>query len=400
MCGRRVGKTTFGECEAIDCAVEGWPVGWFAPNYKYLMDVFRETKRMLGGAVLKADTQEKRIELKGGGVIDFWSCDTDDPARGRKYKLAIMDECGIVKNLLTVWQSAIRPTLVDYRGSAWFLGTPKGRREFFQLYSKGESGDPDWASFRLESVDNPIIDPAEIEAARRDLPTAVFDQEMRGIPADDGGNPFDMVAIGDCFKAGESVGHVSPSVFGIDLAKSQDWTVVIGLDDRGRQAVFERWQRVPWSETIRRIVSIVGGCMAVVDSTGVGDPVLEQIQRELPQVEGYHFSAPSKQRLMEGLAVAIQSRGLALQDPTIRNELENFGYEYTKTGVRYSAPEGLHDDCVCALALAVQAKSQFVPVHVVSSVRKVEVPLPADIGGGFNFTGMRQDPNWGWDKRY
>ncbi len=400
MCGRRSGKTTMGECLACEMAVDGYPVGWFAPTFKYMMDAWREIRLMMGDAVVRTDSQERRLEIIGGGCIDFWSMDSTDPARGRKYKRAIIDECGIVRELLECWQSSIRPTLVDLRGDAWFLGTPKGRREFFQLFSKGESGDPDWMSFRLESKDNPIIDPAEIEAARRDLPPAVFDQEMRGIPADDGGNPFGMAAIAKCFEADAGVVAGHAQVYGIDLAKSQDWTVVVGLDAHGREVSLDRWQQVPWSETIRRIVSIVGGTVALVDSTGVGDPVLEQIQREIPQAEGYQFTGPSKQRLMEGLTVAIQSRALSLVNPILRAELENFGYEYTKTGVRYAGPPGLHDDTVCALALAVQARAQFTPIEVVTVRRQGPTLNPADIGAQatVTFDDMRQNPDWGWER--
>lgn len=353
MCGRRSGKTTTGEFLAGHAAaIQNCSVGWFAPNYKYLLDAWREIKLMLGDAIVRVDSQEKRLEMIGGGFIDFWTMDSDDPARGRKYSLAIIDECGIVKNLLSCWQSAIRPTLVDYRGSAYFLGTPKGRREFFQLFAKGESGDPDWASFRLETGDNPMIDKDEIEAARRDLPPKIFDQEFRGIPDDDGGNPFGIPAIAACYDKPKKGGKVA--AFGVDLAKSQDWTVVVGLSASGEEVVFDRWQHVPWHDTIERICRIVGDTQTLVDSTGVGDPVLEQIQKRVPQAEGYIFSLPSKQRLMEGLAVGIQSGSLALSNPTLRMELEQFGYEYTAHGVRYSGPEGAHDDTVCALALARQ----------------------------------------------
>ena len=55
---------------------------------------------------------------------------------------------------------------------------------------------------------------------------------------------------------------------------------------------------------------------------------------------------------MEGLATAIQQRKITFPDGFIKDELSNFEYEYTKTGVKYTAPNGLHDDCVCALALA------------------------------------------------
>jgi len=55
---------------------------------------------------------------------------------------------------------------------------------------------------------------------------------------------------------------------------------------------------------------------------------------------------------MEGLAAAIQQRKITFPEGTIVDELQNFEFEFTRTGVRYSAPPGLHDDCVCALALA------------------------------------------------
>ena len=61
--------------------------------------------------------------------------------------------------------------------------------------------------------------------------------------------------------------------------------------------------------------------------------------------------------IMEGLAAAIQNREITFPDGIIRNELETYEYEFTRTGVRYTAPQGLHDDCVCALALAVYHKN-------------------------------------------
>ena len=69
---------------------------------------------------------------------------------------------------------------------------------------------------------------------------------------------------------------------------------------------------------------------------------------------GFKFSSTSKQQLMEGLSVAIQQRLIRIPDGPVRSELESFEFVATRTGVRYAAPEGLHDDCVCALALAVE----------------------------------------------
>ena len=106
-----------------------------------------------------------------------------------------------------------------------------------------------------------------------------------------------------------------------------------------------------------RIVNAGGDRTALVDSTGVGDPIVERLQRNLPSVEGYQFTSPSKQKLMEGLSMAIQSGAIGYPEGHIVNELDVFGYEYTRTGVKYSAPDGLHDDCVMALALAVHGAS-------------------------------------------
>jgi hypothetical protein len=66
----------------------------------------------------------------------------------------------------------------------------------------------------------------------------------------------------------------------------------------------------------------------------------------------FKFTATSKQQLMEGLAVAIQQRKITFPEGPIKDELEQFEFEYTRSGVKYSAPAGLHDDCVCSLALA------------------------------------------------
>jgi hypothetical protein len=177
--------------------------------------------------------------------------------------------------------------------------------------------------------------------------------------SDDAGNPFGLLHIEAC------VGPMSAkpvSAWGIDLAKSQDYLVLIGLDIDGSVAQFHRWRDAPWRESIKRIYRIVGeDTPALVDSTGVGDPVLEELQFEHGNFFGYHFSQVGKQKLMEGLAVSIQGREIRYPDGPIRHELESFEYITMPSGVRYSAPAGYYDDCVCALALAREKLSQSSP---------------------------------------
>ncbi len=351
MCGRRWGKSIDGEEWVEDGAIDGMKCGWFTPTYKYLIEVWDSMTHRLAPITVRADKTEKRIELRGGGLIECWTMDTPDPGRSRKYHRIVVDEAGITRGLLNTWQQSIRPTLTDYAGSAWFYGTPKGRtHDFVQLFAKGESGDTGWLSHRAPTRENPFIPKEEIEAARRDMPEAAFLQEYEGIPADDGANPFGQTAILACV---DSLSGARPVVWGWDFARAQDWTVGIGLDESGRVCRLERWQHRPWGETKADVATITGRTLAVGDSTGIGDAIVEDLQRAGTPIEGYLFTPKSKQQLMERLAGAIQGDEIRYPDGVIRSELETFGYEYTAHGVRYTAPPGLHDDAVMALALAV-----------------------------------------------
>jgi len=117
-------------------------------------------------------------------------------------------------------------------------------------------------------------------------------------------------------------------------------------------AYFDRFQ-MDWhntKETIKRL----SPAPIVIDSTGVGDPILEDLIREGINIEGLKFTSQSKQQLMEGLASAIQQGKIGYPEGVIVDELEVFEYQFTSYGVRYSAPSGFHDDTVVALALAWQ----------------------------------------------
>jgi len=357
MCGRRFGKTALAIREACDAALKGQAVGWFAPTYKYALEAWRELLQRLGPIVDRQNEQDRRMELSTGGVIEVWTLDSPDPGRSRKYHLAVVDEAGLVPDLLAIWQEAIRPTLVDYRGRALVLGTPKGRRHgFVTLFNRGMNAEElDFASFRARTLDNPYIPPEEIEQARRELPPEVFAQEFEGIPTDDGANPFGLEAIRACVAA-ESVENVSePVVYGVDLARSMDYTVVLGMDAWRRVVHLERWQ-APWAVTKERIRRRVGGVPIVADATGVGDAIVADLQGMGVSVTPHVFSQPSKLRLMQRLVAAFQGQELQVSgadaDRWLVAELEAFEFTYTASGVRYEAPRGEHDDGVMALALA------------------------------------------------
>ncbi|MFZ9156436.1 MAG: hypothetical protein ACO22A_08825, partial [Schleiferiaceae bacterium] len=334
-----------------DGAIAGEPVAWFAPSYKLALEAWRELVERLKGITARISEQDKRLELVTGGVIEVWTLDSPDPARGRKYDRAVIDEAGIVRDLLDVFQAAIRPTLVDLGGRALILGTPKGRRHgFVLLFTRGERGDdPDWASFRASTLDNPYIPATEVEAARRELPPEVFQQEFEGIPTDDGANPFGIEAI----RGAVAPVSIHPTVvFGVDLARAMDYTVVVGLDAWMQVTVLERWQ-APWAVTKAKIAELVKDIPVVADATGVGDAIVADLQVMGVNVSPHVFTAPSKLRLMQRLIATFQAKSIGIPEGWLVSELEAFEFTYTATGVRYEAPKGYHDDGVMALGLAV-----------------------------------------------
>jgi len=345
-CGRRWGKSALAVNLLCEPALDGYPVAYFAPFYKLLEGTYKELYSVLNSVTSKKH-ENQFIELVTGGSIEFWSLENPLAGRSRKYKVAIIDEAAFNRNLWQSWTEAIRPTLTDLKGSAWFMSTPKGKNDFYKLWMRGQTNEPDWMSWQMPTVTNPFIDASEIEAARRDLPELAFKQEYLAEFNDNVANPFGLDYIRIC------TGQMSnePAVcFGIDLAKSFDWTVIIGLDRFGVVCYFDRFQR-PWNET-KEIIRRLPRAAIKIDSTGVGDPITEDIQRDRGDVHSFKYTSTSKQQLMEGLSAAIHQRKVIFPEGVIKAELESFEYQMTGTGVKYTAPPGLHDDCVNALALA------------------------------------------------
>lgn len=347
MAGRRFGKSLISQTIALASAINRQRVAYITPTYQLGKVFFKELVDLLPTEIYSKNEADLVIQFITGGSIRFFTGERLDNLRGLKFHLCIVDEASFIPDLEDGWLNSIRPTLTDYKGRAFFLSTPKGKNYFFSLYMKGMAGEPDWASFKFTTYDNPHIDKSEIDDARRQLPEVVFEQEYMANPAENSANPFGSSFIRQCTFA---MSNLVPVVFGIDLAKSVDWTVIIGLDKSGSVCYFDRFQK-DWRQTKDTIINLPK-VPILMDTTGVGDPIFEDLVRENVPVTGFKFTSSSKQQLMEGLASAIQQRKIQFPEGPISQELDIFEYIYTATGVRYSAPSGFHDDCVMALALA------------------------------------------------
>jgi len=342
MCGRRFGKSELCLIKIVKTACFGQNLAYITPTYKLAKVFFNK----LGNALPYPKNQsDLKIDFPNGGSVEFFTGERLDNLRGRKFHGVIIDEAAFISDLENGWLNSIRPTLTDYKGWAMFLSTPRGQNYFFSLFNKG--GEKDWASFKYSTYDNPYIDRDEIEDAKRQLPAVVFEQEYMANPMENAANPFGNEHIRNCIRP---MSNREPVVFGIDLAKSYDYTVIIGLDSEGNTAFFSRFQK-DWNSTKQEILNLPKKPI-IIDSTGVGDPIFEDLQRAGLIINGLKFTQNSKQQLMVGLQTAIQTGRIGYPTGLIVNELEVFEYQYTASGVKYSAPSGFHDDCVMALALA------------------------------------------------
>jgi predicted phage terminase large subunit-like protein len=216
-CGRRFGKTTLGGNLLSDpVLIDGLPCAWFAPTYRLLEEAYNDHKRIYQPVIRRAvQTPAPRIELITGAAIDYWTL--DDPstvARGRKYKRVIIDEAAMARHLEQAWTEAIRPTLTDYKGDAFFLSTPKGSNYFRTLYNQAATDD-DWMSWQMPTTANPWIDAEEVGKAGESLPSIAFRQEYLAEFVDAAGARIkrEWLRYGSCPEG-------LPTYIGVDLAIS------------------------------------------------------------------------------------------------------------------------------------------------------------------------------------
>lgn len=358
--GRRSGKTALAQyLLAVPAIKHALPTAYFAATYKLLEETWREMESRLTPVLRRVNSTEKRMELVTGGVVDFWTLSDEDAGRSRKYRRVVVDEAGLVPDLGRIWNSAIRPTLADYEGDGYLLGTPKGRNFFWQAHQMG--ADPlnvEWASWQMPTSCNPHIKPAEIEAMREQMPERLFRQEILAEFLEDGGGVFRFVresATSEPLVKGED-GH--QYAIGCDWGRESDATVftVIDITER-RMVAIDRMLKTDYALQRTRLHAMAAAFpnnTILAESNSIGAPVIEQLVREGLRVVPFSTTNATKAQIVDALALAFEQRTIKiLPDPVLIAELEAYESERLISGMlRYSAPEGQHDDCVISCCLA------------------------------------------------
>jgi len=301
-------------------------------------------------------------------IIDFRSADRPENIEGFGYDKAFLNEAGIILKNDYLWNNAIRPMLWEFKPKTVIGGTPKGKGLFFELAQRGKDPkQPMYKLFHKTVFDNPYMDHDSIREEMRDMPENIIRQEIMGEFIEDEGAVFrGFRDIATALPSKPETGHLY--VMGVDLAKVQDFTVITVYDRHNNNQVYQdRFNKIDWNYQKKKIKAVschYNNALVMLDATGLGDPIADDLLRDNVPVEPFKLTNQSKKEIIEKLAIWMeQGKIKILRIPETLAEFENFTYDISSSGrIRYNAPAGFHDDIVIAHALAIHSLNPTIKV--------------------------------------
>ena len=365
VAGRRFGKSLMASRECMARLITPNTRVWLvAPSYDLCNKIFREIywtmHKCLPHWIKKSSENEMRIELVNGSMVECKSADNPVSLIGEGLNFLIIDEVARIPE--SVWNEALRPALTDKQGDVLLISTPQGMNWLHQFFTRGQDKhENDYESWQFPSSANPYLKEEEIAEAKRTLPELTFRQEFLAEFVSDSGAVFRNVDA--CIKGElEDYREGTRYVMGVDLGKYQDFTVIIVLkQEEGHLSVvyFDRFNQIDWNLQKSRILNVSSNYnkpVVIIDSTGVGDSVFDDLVRMRVNARGFRIKSNEiKRTLIENLIISLENEEISFPPiPELVNELKIFSYEYSEVSgkVHYNAPTGFHDDCVLALSLA------------------------------------------------
>lgn len=370
--GRRWGKTILVAYLALKYLLMSEKKIWaVAPTYVLAEKVWNYLMKYITKfpeGTFNIERSRLRITCKiTGSVLECKSADNPESLLGEGLDFIIFDEASKVDNG-DIWEQYLKPTLLDRKGSIIFISTPTGKNWFWRIWVSAK-GKPDWARFQYASHENPHLDPEELKEIEKNTPEMIWRQEWLAQFIEGAGQVFREVRaciFGSLIK--EAVGYASKDrfryVIGWDLAKVHDYSVVIVVDKALRQVVhFDRFKDLDWEiqkNRVKKIADKFGKGKIIMDATN-NDSLVKDLQRDGYAVEGIRYNSSIKKELIVRLQMKLEK--WEIRYPEIKElveELESFTIVLSHAGnMKYTAPAGMHDDCVNALALAVAGMGEL-----------------------------------------
>ena len=277
--GRRTGKSRLAAWLLIINALqtEKGHVFYVAPTQGQARDIMWSTLLELGHGVIKgAHINNLQITLINGATISLKGGDRPETMRGVSLKFLVLDEYADIKP--AVWEQILRPALADQKGHALFIGTPMGRNHFYELYKYAELGDDaTYKAWHFTSYDNPLLDPEEIDVAKKSMSSFAFRQEFMASFEAIGSEIFkeewvkvseEEPDVGDYYIAVDLAGFEDVKSISQGKSKNLDSTsiAVVKVNERGwwiADIIHGRWDL---NETANKIFNAV----AKYDPVAVG----------------------------------------------------------------------------------------------------------------------------------
>jgi hypothetical protein len=360
--GRQFGKTMLGINQMLYWAInhKGCNIAWVTPIYKQSKKVFDEMEKVTKTSGLFEYNRSDLTITGFNSQIQFFSGERPDNIRGNTFDYLIVDEMAFTRPEL--WSEVLSATVLVKGKKVIFISTPKGKNHFYQL-SLQPNYDNRYKYFHYSSYDNPMIDAEDLEERKRSLPKHIFEQEYLAKFIDNASGLFknvDSCVIKTAERTQKLFG-------GLDIGRADDYTVLTILNKNYQMVYVQRWRQQEWSKIIDEVATKIREYNAeiFVEVNNQGDVFFEMLQNKVyNNVQPYVTTTATKPIMIEDLAVHFENKDIGiLNENWLVDELNAFTYIYNEKTrrVQYGAPQGVHDDGVMSLALAVQSikKNQY-----------------------------------------
>ena len=332
---------------------------WVSPTISQARKVYKEFELAWKPILSYSNKTERMLTAKNGTQIQFLGVDKPDNIRGDNANYMICDEYAYFKD--DVFNSVLRPMLAVQGKMVFFISTPKGLNDFYQLHQRGISAEfPNYKYVSGQYPENPYYDLKEIEDARKELPDAIFRQEYLGEFVGEGATIFGdfarLAMINEWTEPIETMEYYN----GNDLAKQTDWTVSTTIDKNHTIVHMLRLRQINWQDIINAIVKDLKRYKpyALLEVNGVGDPIYDLVKNEYEQIQPFVTTNQSKQLIISNLIASINMGTMKLPTkelcPSLHEQMTMFTFDYSpeRRQIVYKAREGYHDDDVISLSLA------------------------------------------------
>lgn len=322
-------------------------------------DGFKMLDHVPPEVIESTNATELKIVLKNGSIIQLMGADSFEKSGvGTNPVGVVFSEYPI--NDPNVW-NYVRPILTANGGWAIFNGTPRGTNHAYNLLNYAEENE-DWFSQVLTVEDTDVLTEKQLAEERDSMPEDLFMQEYYCKFLEGAGAFFRNIEQNTYEGQPDKIDKTHRYQIGVDLAKYQDYTVITPIDlctfyvgeiDRFNQLDYTT-QKVKIEATYLRYTAD-NKPIVYMDSTGVGDPIVDDLIDRGVEIEPYQFTEKSRKELLTNLQIVLEQNRIKIpNDKRLIAELKSMQYVLSDRGkLKIQVPEGMHDDMIMSLALAV-----------------------------------------------